>query len=49
LIKEESKNNKVSVSDLTEDFGTFSGSTNVNNELSRIQSPTLIGNVVKTG
>ena len=47
LIKEESKNNKVSVSDLTEDFGTFSGSTNVNNELSRIQSPTLIGNVVK--
>ncbi|MCQ2190367.1 MAG: Wzz/FepE/Etk N-terminal domain-containing protein [Paludibacteraceae bacterium] len=47
LIKEESKNNKVSVSDLTEDFGTFSGNTNVNNELSRIQSPTLIGNVVK--
>ena len=35
------------MSDLTEDFGTFSGSTNVNNELSRIQSPTLIGNVVK--
>lgn len=47
LIKEESKTNKVSVSDLTEDFGTFSGNTNVNNELSRIQSPTLIGNVVK--
>lgn len=47
LIKEESKNNKVSVSDLTEDFGTFSGNTNVNNELSRIQSLTLIGNVVK--
>ena len=47
LIKEESKNNKVSVSDLTEDLGTFSGNTNVNNELSRIQSPTLIGNVVK--
>ena len=47
LIKEESKNNKVSVSDLTEDLGTFSGNTNVNNELSRIQSPTLIKNVVK--
>lgn len=47
LIKEESKNNKVSVSDLTEDLGTFSGNTNVNNELSRIQSPTLIGKVVK--
>ncbi|MEE1085509.1 MAG: GNVR domain-containing protein [Paludibacteraceae bacterium] len=47
LIKEESKNNKVSVSDLTEDLGTFSGNTNVNNELSRIQSSTLIKNVVK--
>ena len=49
LIKEESKNRTTSVSDLNAitDLGIFSSATNVNNELSRIQSQTLIGNVVK--
>ncbi len=49
LIKEDSKNRTTSVSDLNAitDLGIFSSATNVNNELSRIQSPTLIGNVVK--
>jgi len=49
LIKEESKNRTTSVSDLSAitDLGIFSSATNVNNELSRIQSQTLIGNVVK--
>ncbi len=49
LIKEESKNRTTSVSDLNAitDLGIFSSATNVNNELSRIQSQTLLSNVVK--
>lgn len=49
LIKEDSKTRTTAVSDLNAitDLGVFSGATNVNNELSRIQSPTLIGKVVK--
>lgn len=49
LIKEDSKSRTTALSDLNAitDQGIFTSATNVNNELSRIQSKTLIGNVVK--
>lgn len=49
LIKEESKNRTTSVSDLNAitDLGVFSNNSNVNNELGRIQSLSLLTQVVK--
>lgn len=49
LIKEESKNRTTATSDLNAitDLGMFSSNSNVNNELGRIQSPSLLEQVIK--